>query len=102
MVAQYRKAVERPFLIRIKNSGQGGDISLRDVNRELGIELPESDEWSTLGGLCLSLAGRVPEKGDLLTSPDGTALEIEVATDRRIERVRLRPLPKHDAAPPPP
>jgi putative hemolysin len=79
-----------------------GDTPLRELNRELGIELPESDEWSTLGGLCLSLAGRVPEKGDRLTSPDGTDLEIEAATDRWIERVRLRPSPKHDAAPSPP
>jgi magnesium and cobalt exporter, CNNM family len=75
------------------------DAPLREVNRQLGIELPESDDWSTLGGLCLSLAGRVPKAGEILTSPDGTGLEIESATDRSIERVRLRPSTTHEAPP---
>jgi putative hemolysin len=64
---------------------------IREVNRRLGLELPESDEWSTLGGLCSSLAGRIPEQGERLTSPDGTMIEIQAATDRRVLRVMLRP-----------
>jgi putative hemolysin len=75
-----------------------GDTPLRKLNRQLGIDLPESDEWSTLGGLCLSLAGRIPAQGQRLTSPDGTALEIQSATDRRVVRVKLWPPSKHEAA----
>lgn len=74
-----------------------GDTPLRKLNRQLGIELPESDEWSTLGGLCLSLAGRIPKQGQRLTSPDGTALEIQSATERRVVRVKLWPSPKHES-----
>jgi putative hemolysin len=75
-----------------------GDTPLRTLNRQLGIELPESDEWSTLGGLCLSLAGRIPKQGQRLASPDGTGLEIQSATERRVERVRLWPSHRNEAA----
>jgi putative hemolysin len=75
-----------------------GDTPLRKLNRQLGIELPESEEWSTLAGLCFSLAGRIPKQGQMLSSPDGTGLEIQSATDRRVERVRLWPSHKNEAA----
>jgi putative hemolysin len=75
-----------------------GDTPLRKLNRQLGIELPESEEWSTLGGLCLSLAGRIPKQGQRLASPDGTGLEIQSATDRRVMRVRLWPAHRNEAA----
>lgn len=72
-----------------------GDLALRDINRELGIELPEGDDWFTIGGLCLALAERVPEPGDFLSLPDRTRLEIEAATDRSVTRVRVWPPPEH-------
>jgi putative hemolysin len=67
------------------------EVPLRDVNREHGLELPEGEGFSTVGGLCLRRAGRVPQAGDQLTLDDGTVLVIEEATERAVVRVRLLP-----------
>lgn len=68
-----------------------GDFPLRELNRTAGLELPEGPSWSTIGGLCMALAGRVPEPAAELTAEDGTKLLIEAATERIVERVRVRP-----------
>lgn len=67
-----------------------GDVPVRDVNRTLGLNLPESQEWSTIAGLCLELAGRIPARGDVVTAQDGTSLEVAEATPRQIQAVRIR------------
>ena len=67
-----------------------GDAPVRDVNRALDLELPEGAGWSTVAGLCLSLAGRIPRAGERLTAPDGTTLEIADSSERQIRAVRLR------------
>ena len=69
------------------------EASLRDLNRALGLELPEDDAFSTLGGLCLSLAGSIPTPRARFTLPDGTGLEVVEATPRRVKRVRIHPAP---------
>jgi putative hemolysin len=66
-----------------------GDVAIRDVNREFGLELPESQDWSTLSGLCMSLADRIPRAGDRLQVDEHTALLVEAATDRTVTRVRI-------------
>lgn len=67
---------------------QGG-TSVRDVNRQLGLDLRIGDSFSTVAGLCLFLAERIPAIGDRLQAPDGTALEIVEATQRHVRVVRL-------------
>ena len=57
-----------------------GTVPIRDVNRALGINLPEGDLWTTLAGYCLSLAGRIPESGARFTAADGTILARDPAT----------------------
>jgi putative hemolysin len=68
-----------------------GDVALRDVNRALDIQLPEGDGWTTVGGLCMALAERVPRVGETLTTSDGSRLQIVAATDRVVGRVRVWP-----------
>lgn len=68
-----------------------GDVALREVNRALDIELPEGDGWTTVGGLCMALAERVPRVGETLTSADGSRLQIMAASDRAVGRVRVWP-----------
>jgi putative hemolysin len=68
-----------------------GDTPVRELNRVLGIELPEGDDWSTIGGLCMALAGRVPEAGDSFSVEDGTRLEVRTATERSVNEVRIWP-----------
>lgn len=68
-----------------------GDVPLRDLNRMLELELPEGDNWSTVAGLVLELAGRIPKEGARFVAHDGTTLEVVAATPRHVRSVRVRP-----------
>ncbi|HEX8537790.1 MAG TPA: hemolysin family protein [Cystobacter sp.] len=69
-------------------------IPIREVNRAVErLELPEDGNWSTLGGLCLSLAGAIPPVGARFTLGDGTVLEVTDASARRVKQVRIHPPP---------
>jgi CBS domain containing-hemolysin-like protein len=61
----------------------GGELTPGDEDEE---------EAETVGGLLAGLAGRVPQRGEVILHPDG-AWEFEVmdADPRRIRRVRVRP-----------
>lgn len=52
---------------------------------------PEDDSMDTIGGLISSITGRVPVRGELITSEDGR-LEFEIldADPRKIKSVRIR------------
>lgn len=92
--------LDKPSPIQRQADGSAivkGEVPLRDVNRELDLDLPEGETWSTLGGLCLELAGRIPKTGEKFTASEGTVLEIVAATPRHVKTVRVVPAP-----PPPP
>jgi putative hemolysin len=65
-----------------------GSAPIRAVNRELGTDLPEGDS-STIAGLCMEIAGRIPQRGTRLETPDGTLIEIVEASPRSVRLVRL-------------
>ncbi len=71
------------FLVR-------GEAAVRDVNRELDLELPEEEGWSTIAGLCLELAGRIPRRARCSARPTGRRWEIADATERQVLTVRVR------------
>jgi putative hemolysin len=68
-----------------------GDAPIREVNRALDLDLPEGEGYTTIAGLCIALAGSVPERGARLRAPDGTEMEIVDASPRMVRLVRLRP-----------
>jgi putative hemolysin len=56
------------------------------------VELDESYDATTLGGLVSEVAGRIPAAGDVVTiEPAGLRVEILASTGRRIERMRIFP-----------
>jgi putative hemolysin len=75
-----------------------GQTPLRDINRALGLELPDPKGVVTIAGLCLSLAHAIPEVGAEFTLPDGTRLQILDAGRRHVRRVRLWPAKIEDKA----
>jgi putative hemolysin len=84
-------AAKGPELIEREPDGAAlvsGLASVREVNRELDLELPEGD-YTTLAGLCLSLAGRIPTVGETFVVDDQASLEIVDATPRRVRTVRV-------------
>jgi putative hemolysin len=68
-----------------------GELPVRDANRALALELPEGEDYTSVAGLCVSLAGAVPERGTRLRTPNGTELEIVEASPRLVRRVRITP-----------
>lgn len=68
-----------------------GAAPVRDVNRALDLGLPEEEGYSSVAGLCLDIAGRIPAVGERLTLGNGLVLEIVDATPRRVRRVRAHP-----------
>jgi putative hemolysin len=79
-------------LIRIEADGRAivrGDAPIRELNRALGTDLPEDEDYSTIAGLCLAIAGRIPQRGTRLTGPDGTMLEVTDASPHVVRQVRV-------------
>lgn len=66
-----------------------GSASIRDVNRDLELNLPESESFSTIAGLCIALAGRIPHVGEKFKTEEGSVLEIVDASVRRVRTVRI-------------
>jgi len=69
-----------------------GDAPIREVNRALGLELPEGEGYSTIAGLCIALAGAVPERGARLHCEAGVEIEVVDASPRLVRLVRLHPV----------
>jgi CBS domain containing-hemolysin-like protein len=65
---------------------------LDEVAEALGPDFEVSaylDEVDTVGGLIVTLAGRVPAEGDIVSGPGGYRLEIKAADPRRVIAVRI-------------
>ncbi|MFY8110792.1 MAG: hemolysin family protein [Flavobacterium sp.] len=58
------------------------------LNETYKLNLPENDSYSTLGGLLVDHSEEIPQKDDVLTI-DGFQFQIEAASNRKIEVVRL-------------
>jgi putative hemolysin len=81
--------------------GRGGFVvdakmSIDHIEHELGIMLPEDEEYDTLGGYLFTRLGKVPEAGEVL-SENGVEITVLEADERRIHKVQLTPLPAADA-----
>ncbi|HEY5347834.1 MAG TPA: transporter associated domain-containing protein, partial [Rhizomicrobium sp.] len=68
--------------------------ALKDFRTETGhdLVLPESEQdIDSIGGLVVSLLGRVPQRGEIIAHPAGYEFEVLEADPRRVKRVRVRP-----------
>ncbi len=64
-----------------------GNMDVDRLDELFGIR-PEGKESTTVAGLVSELAGRIPQKGDVIEE-DGLRFEVLQSTDRRVERVRI-------------
>lgn len=70
-----------------------GRAPIDELEAKLGasLALPEhEDEFDTAAGLAVALAGRLPQRGEILRHPAGFDVEIVDADPRRVKRVRLK------------
>jgi CBS domain containing-hemolysin-like protein len=64
-----------------------------DCEAKVGRDFATVDEESevdTIGGLVFTLAGRVPERGEIIAHTDGIEFEVIDADARRVKRLRIR------------
>lgn len=66
-------------------------LPVEDLGDLLGVELPD-EEWDTVGGLLLGLAGRVPRVGEAFEEA-GHEFRTTRVQGRRVAQVRVAPLP---------
>jgi CBS domain containing-hemolysin-like protein len=65
-----------------------GRVHLDELNERLHVDLPDDEEFDTVGGLVFSRLGHVPRTGEQVTEGSVRITVLE-ATRRRIERVRV-------------
>ncbi len=66
--------------------------NINDFEKILGRDFAtpdEEDDVDTLGGLIFTLAGRVPERGEIIRHPDDIEFEVIDADPRRVKRLRI-------------
>ena len=57
---------------------------------ETGVRLDlDDEEIDTVGGYVFSIAGRVPQRGEIISAPAGFDIEITEADARKVRRVRI-------------
>ncbi len=99
-VAVGPKLIERPDGSLIADAR----TTIEEFEEKVGPVLSEEEreeDIDTLGGLLFSLAGRVPDRGELVKHPpSGITFEVLEADPRRVKRLRLRnvaPRPADDS-----
>ena len=68
-------------------------LAVADLNEELGLNIPESDEYDSIGGYILNELGSIPPVGTKVAAP-GLEITVQNATPRRIHTLLLTPRPK--------
>lgn len=79
-----------------------GRAGIDELEQALGASLAldeDEGEFDTVGGLAVVLAGRVPQRGEVLKHPAGFDFEVVDADPRRVKRLRVRPEPSAPPAP---
>ena len=78
---------------------------LEELEAAMERELAPADleeEIDTVGGLVTAIAGRVPQRGEVIAHPLGFEIQVLDADPRRVKRVRVRPAAKPAAPTPAP
>lgn len=86
---------EAPHLVKLPDGRYEADarLDLDDFTEQTGLSVEQPDpeeEVDTLGGLVVSVLGRVPQRGEIV-SHSGFEFEVLEADPRRIKRLRVRP-----------
>jgi CBS domain containing-hemolysin-like protein len=63
-------------------------MNVSDVNRELGLSLPEDGDYQTIGGFVIATLGVIPARGERLEA-EGVGITVLDAEPRRVRRLRL-------------
>src|ERR1700693_579110 len=89
IVGEIRDEHEKPEIVRENDQSYivPGNMDVNRLNELLGTR-PEGKESATVAGLVSEMAGRIPQKGEVIED-DGLRFEVLESTPRRVERVRI-------------
>jgi len=79
--ASIRRVEDRTFEVEAR-------VHIDELNDELGVDLPEDDDFETVGGFVLSRLGYIPKAGESLEH-DGLRITVLEAEERRITRLKI-------------
>lgn len=65
-----------------------GRANVTDINRELDLQLPEDQDYQTIGGLMINHLGVIPLKGASIAF-EGIELSVVESDQRRIRKIRI-------------
>lgn len=66
-------------------------MNILDAEEQLGIQIPQEEEYDTIGGYVFHVAGAIPSPGFIIHREDFD-LEILESSDRSVEKVRIKPV----------
>lgn len=72
-----------------------GTLRPDELFHETGLQVPDEAPYETLGGLVMTVLGRLPEPGDEVDVP-GVRLRVERMDGRRVESIRVTALEPDD------
>ena len=89
IVGEIRDEHEKAELIRESDHSYvvAGNMDVDRLGELFGMR-PEGKESATVAGLVSELAGRIPQKGEIVEE-DGLRFEVLESTERRVKRVRI-------------
>jgi magnesium and cobalt exporter, CNNM family len=73
-----------------------GNLSIRDANKRLGLNLPESDSYHTIAGFMMARAGRLLKRGESVEY-NGLKLTVQSTARNRIVETRIERLKEQTA-----
>ena len=74
-----------------------GSTYIEDLAEALDIELPENEDYDTVGGMVFSCLNWIPEDGSQFdVQVNGLDIHVEEIEDRRIEKALIRKLPPEE------
>ena len=71
-----------------------GRAHVDEINSVMGFDLPEDEDFDTIGGFVFAEFGRVPAVGESITWQDTVRVTVLEASRRRVNRVRLERIRK--------
>lgn len=93
-ISDEHEPAEPPTLKRINDTTAEVDakIEIEELNRMMGMHLPEDAGYDTLGGYLSTTQGRIPQNGATITA-NGAKFTILDAEPQKINRVKIELLP---------
>ena len=70
-------------------------MGIVDIEEDLGVKIPQSPEYDTIGGYIFHRAGAIPSKGWRIHLDDYD-IEVLSSDERSIEKIRITPHVKKD------